>query len=370
MQFGPGETIFQEGSTGIWAYLVLVGRVRILRRSTAGREISLGTVGPGEVFGEYALLAPHRNTASCRAAAPSRLLQLSLLALRPVFAALPGVGPNLKDWLRLHGLVCHLRDQVFFGFMSAPTALTFLDRLQPATFPAQHTIQADGLAADRWYFIESGRVALQPDAQVGRRTRELGPGDCFGECALGGRPGLPVAVALTETRCQCLPRTAFVADGPPTEATSLQSLTPQLSSVCKKYDWVGQREEADCGVAALAMAARSHGLEVDLDRLRELVRLREHGATLMSLQQAGTALGLRCQAVRVDLNRLAEVSLPAIVHLRTGHYVVLYEMGTGSVVVGDPATGIVRLSWGALMGDCTGNLLVIQPRGGAGRRQP
>jgi CRP-like cAMP-binding protein len=368
--FNSGETIFQEGARGIWAYLVLEGRVRVLRRSVEGRDISLGVLGPGELFGEYALLPPHCNTATCRAADPTRLLRLALLPLRPLFAALPGVGPSLKDWLRLHGLVSYLRGQTCLGFMSGPTALTFLDRLQPATFPAQHTIQAIGLGADRWYYIESGRVALQPGTREGEEARELGPGDCFGEAGLLGRDGLPTAVALTETRCQCLRRDAFVSDTALTDTPSEQSLTPQLTSLCKKYDWVGQQAEADCGVAALAMAARFHGLEADLDRLRELARVGEHGATLMGLQQAGTALGLCCQAVRMDLGRLAQVSLPVIAHLRSGHYVVLYEMGTGGVVVGDPATGIVRLCWGALVGDCSGNLLLIQPRGGAGCRQP
>src|SRR5437764_945991 len=83
-------------------------------------------------------------------------------------------GPNLKNWLRLQGLVCHLRGQSFLGFMSGTTSLAFLDCLQPAVFPAQHTIQAEGLADDRWYFLESGRVRLDPDGAEGQ-PQELGP---------------------------------------------------------------------------------------------------------------------------------------------------------------------------------------------------
>jgi ABC-type bacteriocin/lantibiotic exporter with double-glycine peptidase domain len=51
-------------------------------------------------------------------------------------------------------------------------------------------------------------------------------------------------------------------------------------------------------------------------------------------------VGLPCQAVRVSVDRLGQVSLPAIAHLSSGHYVVLHELGAGGVVVGDPATGI------------------------------
>src|SRR5687768_13224485 len=66
--FATGETLFQEGTLGTWMYIVVEGRIRVLRRTESGREISLGSFGPGEFFGEYALLPPHINTATCRVA--------------------------------------------------------------------------------------------------------------------------------------------------------------------------------------------------------------------------------------------------------------------------------------------------------------
>jgi CRP-like cAMP-binding protein len=359
--FPTGETIFQEGSPGVWAYLVLDGRVRALRRTPTKREIPLGTFGPGEVFGEYALLEPHLNTCTCRAVSSTRLLRLALPPLRPIFAALPGVGPNLKNWLCLQGLVCYLRGQSFLGFMSATSSLAFGDQLQPAVFRPQCTIQADGLADDRWFFIESGRVRLHPDGEEeGQPPRELGAGDCFGAPALVGRGGLPVAVALTETTCQTLPREAFTARLDPAQPLR-QSLNPQVETLRRKFFWVGQREEADCGVAALAMVARFHGLQVDLDRLRKLVPVGGQGTTGTDLRLAAATLGLRCLSVRVELERLSQVSLPAIAHLRSGHYVVLYGIGPAGVVIGDPATGIVRISRGSFCADCSGNLLLVHP---------
>src|SRR5262245_25397495 len=55
--YAAGEATFQENSPGAWVYLVRAGWVRILRRS-GPREITLGTLLPGDVFGEYALLRP------------------------------------------------------------------------------------------------------------------------------------------------------------------------------------------------------------------------------------------------------------------------------------------------------------------------
>src|SRR5262245_16681451 len=99
-----GETIIQENTPGAWVYAIRDGRVRIVRQS-GQRELSLGLLHPTEVFGEYALLTPGRNTATCRTATPARLLRLPLAPLR---TALQGMGPvwkNLKNWLRLHTLL-------------------------------------------------------------------------------------------------------------------------------------------------------------------------------------------------------------------------------------------------------------------------
>ena len=73
-----GMTLFQENTPGAWAHLVRTGRVRIVRQS-GRREVTLGTMLPGDAFGEYALLPPGNNTATCRTAAPSRLLRLKAM---------------------------------------------------------------------------------------------------------------------------------------------------------------------------------------------------------------------------------------------------------------------------------------------------
>src|SRR5262249_32829421 len=70
--YAPGQTVFQENSPGAWVYLVRAGRVRILRHNGL-REITLGTLLPGDVFGEYALVRPGNNTATCRTSGVSHL---------------------------------------------------------------------------------------------------------------------------------------------------------------------------------------------------------------------------------------------------------------------------------------------------------
>jgi ABC-type bacteriocin/lantibiotic exporter with double-glycine peptidase domain len=68
--------------------------------------------------------------------------------------------------------------------------------------------------------------------------------------------------------------------------------------------------------------------------------------------------------VRVSVDRLGQVSLPAVAHLADGHYVVLHELGAGGVVVGDPATGVVTWNREHLTRRYSGALLLFDPPGG------
>jgi len=334
-----GVTLFQENTAGAWVYLVVRGRVRILRQ-LGPREITLGMLQGGDLFGEYCLLPPGRNTATCRSAAASKLLRLPLAPLRTALQAHKPVWKNLKNWLRLHTLLHFHRERAFLGFMSAESSLRLLDRLKPATFPAGQTIQANGLAADAWFIIEQGRVRLGACDQSEMAGVDLAPGDAFGERGLIGSGDLPVAVAQTEVRGQVLARHDFDPSAP-VWSRVVQSYLPQLPNRPTAHVWVPQLGPTDCGLASLAMVGLRSGILVSVEELRKKVMPGSQGLSMQQLRQLAEEMGLPCQAVRVSADRLRHVSLPAVAHLHGGHYVVLHEVGEASVVVGDPAAGIV-----------------------------
>jgi CRP-like cAMP-binding protein len=357
-----GLTLFQENTPGAWAHAVLAGKVRIVRQS-GRREISLGVLLPGDAFGEYALLPPGSNTATCRTAAPSRLLRLPLAPLQGALQGLPPVWNNLKNWLRLHTLLHFRRERTFLGFMSGESALRLHDRLRPADFPAGQTIQANGLADDAWYLIERGTVRLEAGEGPGAAGADLGPGESFGERALVGPGGLPTAVALSDVRCQVLLRSAFDPSAP-VRSKVAQSYEPRLPGRPEAHVWVPQREKSDCGLAALAMVGLRLGAPVGVEELRRKVAPDPGGLTLAQLRWLAAEVGLPCQSVRVSVDRLGQVRLPAVAHLSDGHYVVLHELGPGGVVVGDPATGIATWSRESLTRSYSGALLLFDNAGG------
>ena len=56
LRFAPGEVIFKEGDPGDGLFVVLAGRVQISAAIGSGERHVFSTVGPGDVFGEMALL--------------------------------------------------------------------------------------------------------------------------------------------------------------------------------------------------------------------------------------------------------------------------------------------------------------------------
>ena len=73
--YEPGEAVFEEGDTGDSLFMILSGEVEV-SKLVGGESRQIGTLGPGEYFGEMALLGRRARSASTRAATPLDLLVL------------------------------------------------------------------------------------------------------------------------------------------------------------------------------------------------------------------------------------------------------------------------------------------------------
>jgi CRP-like cAMP-binding protein len=65
-EFPADDVIFRQGDAGRMAYFIESGAVEILRLND-GREVVLDVVGPGQFFGELALLDGGERAATARA---------------------------------------------------------------------------------------------------------------------------------------------------------------------------------------------------------------------------------------------------------------------------------------------------------------
>jgi len=76
-----GEVIFHEGSEGGALYLILDGKVRISREVSGMGEEALAVLGPGDAFGEMALIDNFPRSADARVHERCRVLVIQKEAL-------------------------------------------------------------------------------------------------------------------------------------------------------------------------------------------------------------------------------------------------------------------------------------------------
>ena len=72
--FMPEETIFWEGDVPGWFYIILEGKVKVLKHSSLGREFIVAFFGSGEMFGEVAVFENRSYPASAQAIAVTKVL--------------------------------------------------------------------------------------------------------------------------------------------------------------------------------------------------------------------------------------------------------------------------------------------------------
>ena len=122
-----------------------------------------------------------------------------------------------------------------------------------------------------------------------------------------------------------------------------------------------QTEAAECGLASLGMVASFHGHRVDLAGLRRHFTVSLKGATLAYLMQAAARLHLAPRPLRLEMDELALLRLPCILHWDLNHFVVLKSVDSRGAVVHDPAFGVRRLALADVSRHFTGIALELAP---------
>ena len=114
-----------------------------------------------------------------------------------------------------------------------------------------------------------------------------------------------------------------------------------------KYQVVTQHSEEDCGAACLASIAKHYRRNFTLNRIREAVGTGQLGTTLLGLRRGAEALGFNARSVRASkeiLDRMNQAPLPAIIHWKGYHWVVLYGQKGKKYIIADPAYNIRYVS--------------------------
>jgi ATP-binding cassette subfamily B protein RaxB len=109
------------------------------------------------------------------------------------------------------------------------------------------------------------------------------------------------------------------------------------------------------------MVASAHGLRTDLPTLRKRFSLSMKGVTLVDMVRMAEALRLNARAVRAEMDDLAALQRPCILHWDLNHFVVLVGLRGGTALIHDPARGLRRIKLDEVSRHFTGVALELTP---------
>ena len=397
-----GDVIVKQDDPADSFYILTRGRARALKIKSDGEEIPLGSLKPGDSFGEAALAEGGMRSATVRCSTGVDVLRID----RTDFLELTRVVPEMKRYIEMTGRNRAVQSFLYqfsnFGRLPATALRSMIDKLTPVGFAKGSLIIREGDAAGPMYVIEKGRARVF--AGVNGRERNLAfyrEGDFFGELSiLNGSPRAASVEAFTD--CQLLSldpeavhelRTRFPEfdrllgerlaiyeaksearipldfttemlpaetqahdkvqlDGhEPPEApedsedpfVDEQGLFRKRGKRIRKVEHIAQIDEMDCGAASLGMICRHFGRNVSLARIRQLCHTATDGTSLKALCRAASELGLAARAIKVSLRNLPMMPVPAIVHWEGNHWIVLYDVDEQFVRVADPALGLKKI---------------------------
>lgn len=138
-----------------------------------------------------------------------------------------------------------------------------------------------------------------------------------------------------------------------------------------RFPFYKQLDAMDCGPSCLRMIAKYYGKNISLQTIRERSFLTREGVSFLGLSDAAESLGMRSVGARVSFQQLSdEIPLPAVVHWKNEHFVVVYGVKKGKVLVADPAFGLISYKkeeflkgWSGITDEnnAKGLVLIIEP---------
>jgi len=203
-----GQIIVEEGQSAEALFIVESGEVR-LPSSEQGGDFS--ELGPGETFGEMALLTGKPYTRSARAATDLILWALPAADFEALAEARPAIRLALSKTLRdplstqdLSQATARLAKMPLFADLSEEVLWAVAERLLLRHVPAGEPVFVEGTPGDGLYLIDSGQVELFPSGQL------LQPDQFFGEMELlTGQPRSMTARATKHSNLCVLYRADF-----------------------------------------------------------------------------------------------------------------------------------------------------------------
>ena len=131
-----------------------------------------------------------------------------------------------------------------------------------------------------------------------------------------------------------------------------------------KYPKFLQDSENSCGAYCIKMILNYYHFDDEIKNIKKRCRLTKDGITVFGLLNALKYYHIEAKAYQCEFKNLYDsLKVPAIVHFQQDHvyhYVVVYKMTERYFLIGDPAQGIVEMSYEAFHEQFTGIVIMIE----------
>ena len=197
-RFSAGEAVIRQGEPGEKFYIIERGNVSVWKTGEEGVEARHARLGPGQYFGEIALVTNAPRNATIRAETPLVLLSLDHADFDRLVRGYVSLAEQVNTSVRYNWL---LRGMPIFDELSSHELDLLAARLQPESFQAGEVIFSEGEPGDKFIIIESGQVRVTQKVE-GAETElsRRGPGEYVGEIALiQNRPRTATITAMVDT---------------------------------------------------------------------------------------------------------------------------------------------------------------------------
>lgn len=135
-----------------------------------------------------------------------------------------------------------------------------------------------------------------------------------------------------------------------------------------KYKTILQVDEMSCGITCLAMICEYYGIKnISMAIIRQFAQTDQNGNNITSLKVAAEKLHMEAKALAATKNAMLSdaVNYPMIVHTLVDglypHYMVAFEVNEKGLVIGDPAVGLVEMTWEEFEKIWTKKIILLKP---------
>lgn len=180
--YKAGSIIIRQGNVGDRFHFIRSGKVTVRVAEESGLEHDVAQLGPGDFFGETALIEGVPRTASILAVDDVSTWTLGREDFLPAVRKAGAEGQEVRDTIRNSGC---LKGHPLFAGLSAEAFRHLLEQVEVQHRKADERVVTQGEPGDALYVVRQGSCRVtREDKGGGREVAVLGPGDWFGEIAL------------------------------------------------------------------------------------------------------------------------------------------------------------------------------------------